>query len=136
MKVELTRVRVRPDQSDQVDAWLKMLNDRMDEVLQTLEREQMKLEVIFREIIHGEEFLYWFSVQGDQGLAVNSSPFSIDHEHIAYSEACIDHEYGARDAQAQVVIVPAATAQALGWENPPASATPFERREIIFRRPA
>jgi len=44
MRVELLRVRVKPGKSARVDEWLKMLNDDMKEVLQTLDREQMKLE--------------------------------------------------------------------------------------------
>ena len=48
MRVELTRVRVKEGKSARVDDWLKMLNDNMDEVIQTLDREQMKVEVIFR----------------------------------------------------------------------------------------
>jgi len=51
MKVELSRFRVKPGKSGHVDDWLKMLNDNMGEAVQTLERELMKLEVIFREII-------------------------------------------------------------------------------------
>jgi hypothetical protein len=42
MKVELSRFRVKKDKSVQVDEWMKMLNDNMGEVLQTLDREQMK----------------------------------------------------------------------------------------------
>ncbi len=55
MKVELSRVRVRQGKSTQVDELLNMLNTNMDEVLQTLDREQMKLEVIFWEMVQGKE---------------------------------------------------------------------------------
>ncbi|MBA3923282.1 MAG: hypothetical protein H0X31_16960, partial [Nostocaceae cyanobacterium] len=61
MRVELSRFQVKQGKSERVDEWLKMLNINVDEVLQTLEREQMKLEVIFREIIDAQEYLYWFS---------------------------------------------------------------------------
>jgi Family of unknown function (DUF6176) len=43
MNVELSRFRVKKDKSFQVDEWMKMLNDNMSEVIQTLDREQMKL---------------------------------------------------------------------------------------------
>ena len=78
MRVELSRFRVKPGKSGRVDEWLKMLNDNMEEVVQTLEREQMKLEVIFREIIDDEECLCWFSVQGEAGEEVATSPFAVD----------------------------------------------------------
>ena len=134
MKVELSRVRVKPGKSARVDEWLSMLNARRDEVLQTLDREQMKLEVIFREIIEGEEYLYWFSVQGETGESVNTSPFAVDQEHIAFHEECIDHDYGMRDAQPQVIMVPPQVAQAMGWTHRPAAVVEFQRRDLIQRR--
>jgi hypothetical protein len=57
MKVELSRFRVKPGKSARVDEWLGMLNARMDENGQALEREKMKLEAIFREVIDGAEYL-------------------------------------------------------------------------------
>ena len=136
MLVELTRVRVKPGKSARVDEWLAMLNSRMDEVKETLVREEMHVEVIFREMIGEDEFLYWFSIQGEGGAHVRTSPHPLDHDHIAFHEECIDHDYGARDAQAQVIILPDAVAAMLGWANPAADATPFARREIIHRKPA
>lgn len=135
MLVELTRVRVKSGKSARVDEWLAMLNSRMDEVKQTLVREEMQVEVIFREMIDGDEYLYWFSIQGEAGAHVRTSPFEVDQLHIAFHEECIDHDYGARDAQAQVIMLPDAIAEAIGWPNPPGDAHPFERREIIHRRP-
>ena len=128
MKVELSRVRVKRGKSARVDDWLKMLNDRMDEVVQALDREQMKLEVIFREIIGDDEFLYWFSVQSEDGEQVATSPFAVDQEHMRFDEECIDHEFGMRDAQPQVIMVPDEVAQAMGWINPPADNAEFQRR--------
>lgn len=135
MRVELTRFRVKPGKSARVDEWLAMLNERMDEVKQTLSREEMKLEVIFREIIDGEEFLYWFSIQGEAGADVNTSPFPLDHDHLAFHKECIDHSYGARDAQPQVIIVPDDVASFLGWANPAADRVNFVRSEIIYLPP-
>ena len=73
MKVELSRYRVKPGKSGRVDDWLQMLNSHMDDVVETLEREQMKIEVIFREFVEGNEYLYWFSVQDEQGEHVETS---------------------------------------------------------------
>jgi hypothetical protein len=135
MLVELTRVRVKPGKSARVDEWLAMLNARMDEVKETLVREEMHVEVIFREMIGEDEFLYWFSIQGEGGAHVRTSPHPLDHDHIAFHEECIDHDYGARDAQAQVIILPDAVAALLGWAEPAADARPFQRWEIIHRKP-
>ena len=134
MKVELSRFRVKPGKSERVDDWLGMLNSRMSEVLQTLDREQMKLEVIFREIIDGTEYLYWFSVQGEEGDSLEASPFDVDAKHIEFCDECLDDDYGRHDSQPQVVMVPAAVALAMTWNSPRKSKVTFERREIIRRR--
>jgi|SRR5712672_442226 len=134
MKVELSRFRVKPGKSALVDEWLQMLNSHMSEVVQTLDREQMKLEVIFREIIEENEYLYWFSVQGEAGEPCETSPFEVDAKHIEFWNECIDEEYGRRDAQPQVAMVPKAVAHAMAWKSPMESTTRFERREFICKR--
>ena len=135
MKVELSRFRVKPDKSERVDEWLQMLNRHMSEALKTFDREQMKLEVIFREIIDGSEYLYWFSIQGEEGEPVATSPFEVDKKHIAFWNECIDDEHhGRHDSQPQVVMVPDVVAQAMAWKTPKESSTPFQRREIIYKR--
>lgn len=47
-----------------VNEWLAFLNEHLDDVLVTLEGEKMFVETIFREVLNGDEFLYWYSVQG------------------------------------------------------------------------
>ena len=134
MRVELSRFRVLPGKSARVDEWLRCLNDRMDEVLQTLEREQMKIEVVFRERIGTEEYLYWFSVQDEDGEDIGTSPFEVDAIHSAFFDECLDHtDHCRRDALPQVVMVPAVVAKAMQWENPRAASGKFERLEVIIR---
>ncbi len=134
MLVELSRFKVKPGKSARVDAWLQALNDRMPETLATLEREQMKFEVIFREMIGEEEYLTWVSVQGEEGAPVETSPHEIDRVHLAFWRECIDDDHGRRDAQPQVVMIPPVVAAAMAWPNPVESRVPFERREIVFHR--
>src|SRR5262245_49603733 len=134
MKVELSRFRVKPGKSNRVDEWLGMLNGRMNDVLETLGREQMKLEVIFREVIDGDEYLYWFSVQGEEGENCETSPFELDSKHLEFWDECIDDDYGRHDSQPQVVMVPREVAQAMAWQSPEESRAMFQRREIILKR--
>lgn len=117
MKVELTRFRVRPGQSARVDEWMKMLNDRRAECRATLERERMYVEVIFRERTGGEEFLYWFSIQGEEGERVESSPHEIDRDHLEFWGECIDADAGPRDCDLQLVLLQKRVAEAIGWED-------------------
>ena len=65
--------------------------------------------------------------------AVQTSPFALDQQHMAFHEECVEHEYGMRDAQPQVIMAPERVAQAMGWPDPPADAVNFQRRELISR---
>lgn len=64
MNVEITRFRVLAGKSSKVDEWMSFLNQNMKDVLLTLEDEKMYVETIFRETLNGEEYLYWYAVQG------------------------------------------------------------------------
>jgi hypothetical protein len=135
MKVELSRFRVKDGKSPRVDVWLKILNENINECIQTLDREQMKLEMIFREIINGNEFLSWVSIQGEGGEPAETSPFEIDRKHREFFEECLDHDYGRRDAQVQVIMVPGAVARSMDWQGPSTAKKQFQHREIILKRP-
>ncbi|PSN11769.1 hypothetical protein C7293_22975 [filamentous cyanobacterium CCT1] len=113
MKVELTRFRVTPGKTAHVDAWMATLKARMDEVRATLEREQMLVEVIFRETIDGVEYLSWFSMQGESGEPVETSPHDLDRVHLDFWRDCIDPEFAPQDATPEVVMLPEAVAHAM-----------------------
>ena len=106
MIVELTRFRVKLGMSHKVDEWLKFLNDNMEGVLLTLEREKMYVETIFREELNGEEYLYWYSVQGKQGENVETFNHEIDKKHLEYWEQCIYPSFGLKDLITEVVMIP------------------------------
>lgn len=106
MKVELTRFKVKEGKSKRVDEWVKFLNDNKNAVLETLEGEKMYVETIFREELNGEEFLYWFSVQGEGGQEVDESEHWIDKQHLAFWEECIDETFRPKDLTTEVVMIP------------------------------
>jgi hypothetical protein len=83
LRVELSRARVKPGQSAEADRWMRMLNDRVDECVATLDRERMALEIVFRLHEEGEEFLYWVSIFGPDGAGLDESlPIDRDHADI------------------------------------------------------
>ncbi|PAK33318.1 DUF6176 family protein [Peribacillus simplex] len=106
MNVELTRFRVKEGKSEIVDEWLKFLNDNMKDVLITLEGERMYVETIFRENLDGNEYLYWYSVQGEGGQNVEESKHWIDKKHLEYWEECIDSSFRPVDLKTEVVMIP------------------------------
>ena len=74
--------------------------------LVTLEGEKMYIETIFREFLNGEEYLYWYSVQGTGGIDVEDSEHWIDKKHLEYWDECIDDTYRPVDLQTEVVMIP------------------------------
>ena len=106
MNIELTRYRVKRNKSERVDEWLKFLNDNMKDVLVTLEGEKMYVETIFRELLNGEEYLYWYSVRGEGGQDVEHSEHWIDKKHLEFWDECIDETFGSVDLKTEVVMIP------------------------------
>lgn len=106
MRVELTRFRVKSGKSKIVDEWMGFLNANLPSVLETLEGEKMYVEAIFREVFHGEEYLYWFSVQGEEGIEVTQSEHWIDKKHLEYWRECIDPDFPAQDLTLEAVFIP------------------------------
>ena len=106
MNIECTRFRVKPGKTEIVNEWLAFLNENMEDVLVTLEGEKMYVETIFREVLNGEEYLYWYSIQGTGGNEVNDSEHWIDEKHLAYWNECIDETYKPVDLHTEVVMIP------------------------------
>lgn len=113
MNVELTRFRVKKGKSARVDEWLSFLNDHLDDVLVTLEGEKMYVETIFRETLGDDEYLYWYSVQGEGGQDVETSEHWIDQKHLAYWDECIDQTFKPVDLTTEVVMIPAKIRQVM-----------------------
>ena len=88
INIELTRFRVIKGKSEKVEG------------------EKMQIETIFREILDGEEYLYWYSIQGEGGIEVENSESWIDTRHLEYWEECIDKDFKPKDLDAQVVMIP------------------------------
>lgn len=105
MNVELTRFKVKSGKSSRVDEWMKMLNNHMKDVLLTLNDEKMYVETIFREIRDGEEYLYWYSVQGEGGTDVEASQHEIDKKHLEFWYECIDEEAPTAQMKTEVVMI-------------------------------
>ncbi|MDT2864235.1 DUF6176 family protein [Vagococcus carniphilus] len=106
MNVELTRFKVKEGKSKIVDEWLLFLNENMKETLITLEKEKMYIETIFREVLNGDEYLYWYSVQGEDAQEVEESEHWIDKKHLEYWEECIDKNFKPIDLSTEVVMIP------------------------------
>ncbi|CAM4035049.1 DUF6176 domain-containing protein [Kibdelosporangium persicum] len=111
--VELSRAKVKPGASGEADKWMKMLNDRIDECVATLDRERMAIEIVFRLREGEDDYLYWVQVRGKNGAGLDES-LPIDRDHIAQGRRT--KEPGWVEAEPQVLMLPEPVRKAvLDW---------------------
>ena len=73
MQVELTRFRVKKGKEELVDEWMAFLNDHLNDALLTLDGEKMFVETIMRDTMGDFDYLYWYSIQADDGDSSSES---------------------------------------------------------------
>lgn len=110
LRVELSRAKVKPGMSGEADRWMRMLNDRADECVATLNRERVAIEIVFRLREDGADYLYWLTVAGHGGEGLDLSlPIDRDHNEIGQRVK----EPGWVEAEPQVLLLPAPIRDAL-----------------------
>jgi hypothetical protein len=120
--VELSRGKVLPGASGEADRWMRMLDERAEECVATLDRERMAVEIVFRLQEGGDDFLYWVTIRGEGGADMDSSEHAIDRDHLA--QARRTKEPGWVEAEPQLLLLPEPVRRAvLDWalrdEQPP-----------------
>ena len=106
MQVELTKFRIKPGKSELVDEWMDFLNENLQDALISLDGEKMFVETIMRDTVGDREYLYWYSIQADDGDTNSEVAECIDRRHIAYWNKCIDKAYRPRNLKNEVVMIP------------------------------
>jgi len=92
---------------------MAMLNDRLDECVATLDRERMAIEIIFRLKENGEDYLFWVSVRGADGLGLDPDNV-LDRDHV--EQAKRTKEPGWTEAEPQLLLLPDPVRKAvLSW---------------------
>jgi hypothetical protein len=116
--IELSRGRVLPGAGAEADRWMKMLDDRVEECVATLDRERMAIEIVFRLKEDGEDYLYWVSVHGPNNGELDLTQ-AIDRDHLAQAKRT--KEPGWVEAEPQVLMLPDPVRKAvLDWALRPA----------------
>ena len=122
VRVELSRARVKPGMGGEVGRWMRMLNDRLDECVATLDRERMAVELIFRDRDEQGEWLFVVSIQGEGGEGLETSSHAIDRDHVEFGRRC--KEPGWLEAEPQLLLLPDPVRRAvLDWTTGGRSAT-------------
>ncbi|CAD2081478.1 hypothetical protein GCM10007275_21150 [Jeotgalicoccus coquinae] len=106
MQVELTRFRVKKGKEELVDQWMEFLNEHMNDALLTLDGEKMFVETIMRDTMGQHDYLYWYSIQADDGDSNSETERCIDSKHLDYFHKCIDITYRPKNLKTEVVMIP------------------------------
>jgi hypothetical protein len=101
--VELSRGKVLPGASAEADAWMTMLDERVDECVASLDAERMAIEIVFRLKEDGEDYLYWVSVHGPNSGELDLTQ-AIDRDHLAAAKRT--KHPGWVEAEPQVLMLP------------------------------
>jgi Family of unknown function (DUF6176) len=84
LKVALYRYELKPDKLDRFDDWIQFEHTHHAETVETLEREKMYFEAIFRDRENQKDVIYWLAINGEGGSSVDSSPLEIDKQYEAF----------------------------------------------------
>ena len=103
LTVALHRARIRPGMEQTATEWMQMLNDRLDEAVDTLGRERMAIEIVFRSKEQDGDYLTWVTVQG-QGESVDTSTHPLDIDHLSYDKRV--REPGWTRGEPQLLLLP------------------------------
>ncbi|MEP7020477.1 MAG: DUF6176 family protein [Pseudonocardiales bacterium] len=117
--VELSRGKVLPGAGAEADKWMRMLDDRVDECVATLDRERMAIEIVFRLREGEDDYLYWVTVRGAGGSTDLDPDSAIDRDHLAQAKRT--KKPGWVEAEPQVLMLPDPVRRAvLEWALQPA----------------
>jgi hypothetical protein len=106
-RTTLTTFTVKTGMEVKADEWLRVLIERKAECIETLDRERMHFETIFKSTRDGRMRLSWFDVQSPGGAHVGTSTLAIDKIHMDYWQQCIDREIPPETFEHVVSFVPA-----------------------------
>lgn len=120
---ELVSFTVKVGLEGKADEWMRELVERKGECIETLDRERMHYESIFKSIRDGRMYLTWFAVQGVAGEHVRSSPYPIDELHRLCWAECIDRDVLPQKFDHVVSFVPRSVEQAVEARDTLACAT-------------
>src|SRR3954451_11565257 len=103
--VELSRAKVLPGASAEADHWMRMLDDRVEECVATLDRERMAVEIVFRLQEDGRDYLYWVATLAESVEPLETAEHQIDTVHDALVRRT--KKPGWVEAEPQVLMLPA-----------------------------
>lgn len=112
-KTEFMTFHIKQGMEAEADIWMRILKDRKDECVQTLDRERMHYEAVFKSSQNGRMCLSWLTVHGVTAERLRDSPHAIDKLHMEYWDRCIDTEMPPEKFQHVVTFLPESIRRAM-----------------------
>ena len=106
IKTDLRTIPIIEGMEETAEEWMKILIQRRSECVETLEREKMHIESIFKTYRDGRLYLSWFTVRSSDGETAKTSEHEIDKIHQEYQKKCIDRTVKPEDMEHVVSFVP------------------------------
>ena len=86
----MERFRVRAGKEARAREWIAFLRENPEAFRETLEPERMYVETIFSETVGDALYLWWYTLQGEDGAELSDSTHCLDERHAVYWRECID----------------------------------------------
>ncbi|SDL14681.1 DUF6176 family protein [Tessaracoccus oleiagri] len=85
LRLELGRAKIVPGMEREAEAWMRMLNERIDEGVATLAKERAPLQAaFFNREADGSLWIYYLSLVPEDGPAFDPEASDIDRAHAEY----------------------------------------------------
>lgn len=84
LKVTLYRFRLNRDSMAVYEDWIKWQHNQHQAIVETLEREKMYVEAVFRDTVNQPDYIYWLAVNGEGGEHYTTSNLAVDKIHSEY----------------------------------------------------
>ena len=86
----MERFPVRAGKEERAREWIAFLRENPEAFRETLEPERMYVETIFSETVGDALYLWWYTLQGEDGAELSDSTHCLDERHAVYWRECID----------------------------------------------
>jgi hypothetical protein len=118
-RTEFMTFTIKQGMEAEAEEWIRILTERQAECVQTLDRERMHIECIFKSFQNDRMCLSWFTVHGLAGERLRGSPHPIDKLHLEYWDKCIDKEVLPERYKHVVTFLPESIRRALEARDQP-----------------
>ncbi|HEY0299477.1 MAG TPA: DUF6176 family protein [Arachidicoccus sp.] len=84
LKATLYRFKLNKTNMPVYHEWVKWHYDAYNAMVESLEREKMYFECVFKDTLNDTDEIYWLAIDAENGASASTSALAIDKKHIEY----------------------------------------------------